>query len=69
MVFFDILRDVREMYIIDQFINGLSLYEIKKYVQFVYFKFLDEVIILVIEFEVFDGFVDSIKKFDDQFLV
>lgn len=68
MVFFDILRDVREMNVIDQFINGLSLYGMKKFVQFVYLKFLDEVIILVIEFEVFDGFVDS-KKFGDQFLV
>lgn len=69
MAFPDISRDAREMYTIDQFINGLSSHEIKKHVQFAHPKSLDEAITLAIEFEAFDGPADSIKKPDDQFSV
>lgn len=68
MAFSDISRDVREMNAIDQFINGLSSYGMKKLVQFAHPKSLDEAITLAIEFEAFDGPADS-KKLGDQFSV
>lgn len=67
MAFSDISRDAREMYAIDQFINGLSSYGMKKLVQFAHPKSLDEAITLAIEFEVFDGPADSKKTWRSVF--
>ncbi len=51
-----------EMYIIDQYINGLGNYELQKHVQFGHPQTLDQAIALATEFGALEGSVDRIKK-------
>ncbi len=51
-----------ETYVIDQYINGLSNYELKKHVQFGHPRTLDQAIALATEFEALEGSVDRVKK-------
>ena len=60
----DMTRDAREVYAIDQFINGLTSHEMKKHVQFHHPKTLDEAITFAVEYEAFDGPYDITRKPD-----
>ena len=55
LAFPDIPHNARELYVIDQFIQGLGSLEIRKHVQFHHPKTLEAAISLAIEFEAFEG--------------
>jgi hypothetical protein len=60
--------DAREIYVIDQFINGLSRPEIRSHVQFRHPSTIDAAIALAVEFEAFEGSQGILKKphFEDE---
>jgi hypothetical protein len=55
-------QEAREIYVIDQFINGLSRPEIRSHVQFRHPQTINAAIALAVEFEAFEGAQGILKK-------